>query len=271
MLRGSILSPSVRLYRDARNLHIDCDWACSTALTSTGIKINRQHQSFEERSLTDEAALHIRPFMLPSKPCICVNSNSVEDTDLFFMLKEFPPPAHLTSRFAYKEGGTRRSFMSKRKGTFALFQWGAWEQCSQGSVFTPVVSGGEDTNNEDAAGCAWASFTKEMKTVAASHAPPRTSIHERLELVLKGSTDRLPSHLFISQEAVRTMKLSLVPDAQRFAFCSEIRCPSASPSPRRLRHQSYEQGQEALYCGSLEEQHFVSVQDIIQLGRSSSR
>lgn len=218
-----------------RHIYFQSNWACSTALSTAPGSLGLLALS----GFQDDCIRRLLPLVANddwSAHNLCLNSNCIEDTDLYFLCKEFPPPAYFTSQFVLdvKEGVD--SFVSKKKGTFALLDEGTWKSSSKHSEMRPLTQREISRHSsefplllnqdQEARDTCWERLIASIASDNQSTGEPlhieQTSLHERLELVLRGHTQRLPSHLFISLDTIILMKLSLVPGAAWHLYCQSV-------------------------------------------------
>jgi hypothetical protein len=228
------LSPTAQYMQ--RCTYFSSNWGCATALSYDGLArmVNCDWNRTAVRNQKEPETVHARNqlTLIWDSNHLCVNSNSVEDTDLYFMCKEFPPPSHLASS-ALHDDDELGAIRSANKISFALHYEACWNSIKKGAGFIPLTQTDVayfgktfplllNLEQRQRIQC-WGSLEEELRNYFrssdGSHSRvERTSTHERLELVLRGHTRRLPSRLFVSMSTVEMMKLSLVPDAQWYIY-----------------------------------------------------
>lgn len=223
------------------------NWACSTSLSydsSPTLDVAGKSLLYNHDWNTNTktaAAEELLPEKDPQRSDLvwdsnhlCVNSSSVEDTDLYFMCKEFPPPSYLSSLFETSTDLDREieALHSARKSSYVLHYEGCWHPSTKGAQFKPlnkfeILQHGNSfplllNIEQQQRDQSWEQLEDELRNYyrreGAHRRVVRTSTHERLELVLRGHTKRLPSRLFLSMNSVELMKLSLVPNARWYIY-----------------------------------------------------
>lgn len=217
-----------------RHLHFPGAWTASTDFQLCPDLYQYSSLSHEVIEGTKPSKKSPKKKVVVAPNMLCINSCDVEDTDLYFLLKQFPPPAHLRSRFIHEDDAIDREF----KGSFYLFQHGGWDALPRRAVMAPVdvakvsqMIAPTTLSKLQQVVCGpsedvWIDFKSKLRSLSPTQQlPPRTSMHEHLEILIRGYTRRAKTFLYLSLDAIDTMRLPLTHNAQWYILsnCGEER------------------------------------------------